>query len=329
MILVRAPLRIPLGGGGTDFPSFYTRHGGFLISMAINKYVHVLINRSPVDKKIRLRYSESETVTNLDEVQHTVFRETLRAAKIDSSVEIVSISDAAPGTGLGSSGSFTVALLCALHRFRKEATDPYTLAEEAYEIESARAGMPVGKQDQYLAAFGGMTCIDFDTSGKITVSALNTSPKNIEELTSHLLLFYTGIQRKDFGIALKQDKDTQKGSEAMIESLLNTKRLGFEIKKAIEKGDVQRFGELMHEHWENKKRRSNAMSNGAIDVWYKLCRDNGAWGGKLIGSGGGGFLMVCCPRDAKNNIRGAMAKEGLLEMDFAIDFEGAKVLIDG
>jgi len=329
MIVVRAPLRIPLGGGGTDFPSFYTRHGGFLLSLAINKYVYVIVNRSPVDKMIRLRYSKSESATNLDEIQHVVFRETLRAAGVDSSVEIVSIADAAPGTGLGSSGSFTVALLCALHRFRKETVDPQTLAEEAYQIESSRAGMPVGKQDQYLASFGGATCIDFDVSGKVTVSALNIGSRQLEDLTSHLLLFYTGIQRKDFNIALKQDKESQKGSGEIVDSLLNTKRLGLEIKAAVERGDYPRFGGLMHEHWENKKKRSGDMSNTAIDGWYHLARERGAWGGKLIGAGGGGFLMVCCPRDAKNNIRAAMAKEGLLEMDFAVDTEGAKVLLDG
>ncbi|MBI4057283.1 MAG: galactokinase [Elusimicrobia bacterium] len=328
MIVVRAPLRIPLGGGGTDFPSFYTKHGGFLISMAINKYVHVILNRSPVDKMIRLRYAQSEVVTKLDEIQHTVFRETLRSAGINNSVEIVSLSDAAPGTGLGSSGSFTVALLYALHRFRKQTPDPYSLAEEAYEIESARAGLPVGKQDQYMAAFGGVSCIDFEPSGKITVSALKLDPRHLEELASYLLLFYTNIQRKSFSIALQQDKDTERGSKTVIDSLQNTKRIGWEIKKSLEQRQFERIGELMHEHWENKKKRSNEMSTSSIDEWYQIARNNGAIGGKLIGSGGGGFLLLCCPPEARNKVRGALAKEGLLEMDYAVDKEGAKVLID-
>lgn len=328
MIVARAPLRIPLGGGGTDFPSFYTRHGGFLISMAINRYVHVMVNRSPVDRTIRLRYSESEIATKLDDITHKVFRETLRATGVDNSVEIVSISDAAPGTGLGSSGSFTVALLYALHKFRKDAVDPYSLAEEAYEIEAVRAGLPVGKQDQYMAAFGGLCCIDFAESGKVTVSALDLKPARLEELRSRLLLFYTGIQRKSFSIALQQDKDTQRGLGEMIESLQNTKRLGLAIKKALETDRFDVFGELMNEHWEAKKRRSSQVSTAEIDRWYELARANGALGGKLIGSGGGGFLMFYCPPDARNKVRGALTKEGLLEMDYAIDFEGAKALVD-
>lgn len=328
MIVVRAPLRIPLGGGGTDFPSFYTRYGGFLISMAINRYVHVIINRSPVDRTIRLRYAQSETATKLDDITHQVFRETLRATGVENSVEIVSMSDAAPGTGLGSSGSFTVALLCALHRFRREAVNPYALAEEAYEIESNRAGLPVGKQDQYLAAFGGVCCIDFAPSGKVTVSRLELATGGLEDLRSRLLLFYTGIQRKSFSIALQQDKDTQRGSETVIESLQNTKRLGLAIHQALRQGEFDRFGELMHEHWEHKKRRSKEVSTPQIDAWYRIARDNGAFGGKLIGSGGGGFLMFYCPPDAQNKVRGAMAQEGLLAMDYAMDFEGAKVLLD-
>ncbi len=328
MIVVRAPLRIPLGGGGTDFASYYTRYGGFLLSMAINRYVHVIINRSPVDRLIRLRYADSETATSLDEIHHTVFRETLRYMGIENSVEIVTMSDAAPGTGLGSSGSFSVALLFALHRFRKESVDPYSLAEEAYAIESVRAGMPVGKQDQYMAAFGGLNCIEFQESGRITVSALSIPSEVVDNLLSHLLLFYSGVQRKSFSIALQQDKDTESGSRHVVDSLHNTKRLGLLIKDALEKGDLMAFGELMHEHWMNKKLRSKEVSTSAIDRWYDLAREHGAVGGKLIGSGGGGFLMFYCPGDAKNRVRGALAREGLLEMEYSIDREGVKVLVD-
>lgn len=328
MILVRAPLRIPLGGGGTDFPSFYKRHGGFLISMAINRYVHVLINRSPVDRAIRLRYAQSETVSKLDDVTHKVFREALRSAGVSDSVEIISLSDAAAGTGLGSSGSFTVALLLALHRFRNETVNPYALAEEAYAMEAERAGVPVGKQDQFIAAFGGLTCFDFAKSGKIDVNALGLSPARIEELRAHLLLFYTGIQRKSAQIAQHQDKATQRGNAKMIEALLHTKELGFKIKKALEEGRFDDFGRLMDEHWQAKRKRSAGVSTPEIDRWYELALSHGALGGKLIGSGGGGFLMFYCPPAARSLVRGAMAREGLLEMEYAVDFEGAKVLVD-
>jgi D-glycero-alpha-D-manno-heptose-7-phosphate kinase len=296
--------------------------------MAINKYVHILVNRSPVDKMIRIRYSQSEVAQNLDALHHAIFRETLRSAGINDSVEVVMISDAAPGTGLGSSGSFTVALLLALHKFNKEATDPYSLAEEAYEMEAVRSKITVGKQDQYIACFGGISAIDFDVSGKITVNALKIAPDKLKELTSRLLLFYTGIQRKDLSIPEQQDKETLQNAPLVVENLLKTKRLGLEIKNTLESGDFHRFGELMHEHWLNKKKRSQSMSTSKIDDCYRLARDNGAIGGKLIGAGGGGFLLLYCPDEAKSRVRGALTREGLLEMDYAIDWEGAKVLVD-
>jgi D-glycero-alpha-D-manno-heptose-7-phosphate kinase len=326
VIVTRAPLRIPLGGGGTDFASYYSRYGGFLLSMAINKYVYVMLNRSPVDRLIRLKYSDFEVATTPDEIRHTAFRETLKFVGIDSSVEIATISDAAPGTGLGSSGSFTVALLCALHAFRQEAIDPHVLAEEAYEVEAIRAGLPVGKQDQYLAAFGGLICLNIGKAGKVTVDALNIDPDIIEKLTSDLLLFYTGIQRKSFSIPLQQDRDTKSGVKEVVGSLHTTKQIGLEIKEALEKGNLKHFGELLHYHWENKKLRSQEVSTPVIDRWYQIARDNGAMGGKVVGSGGGGFLMLYCPGNSKNKVRAAMAEEGLLEMEYGISLDGAKVL---
>ncbi len=328
MIVTRAPLRIPLGGGGTDFASYYSRYGGFLLSMAINKYIYVMINHYPVDKMIRLKYSDFEVANTIDEIRHTTFREALKLTGIDNSVEIATIADAAPGTGLGSSGCSAVALLCALHTFKQEIVNPHVLAEEAYEIEAVKAGFPVGKQDQYLAAFGGLVCLNIDKSGKVTPDALDIDPDTTEKLISNLLLFYTGIQRKSFSIPLQQDNDTKSGVRDVVESLHTTKQIGLEIKETLEKGNLKHFGELLHHHWENKKLRSHDISSSEIDQWYQIARNNGALGGKLMGSGGGGFLMLYCPDDSKNKVRKAMTREGLIEMEYNISLDGAKVLVD-
>jgi len=328
VIVTRAPLRIPLGGGGTDFASYYSRYGGFLLSMAINKYIYVMLHRYPVEKLIRLKYSHLEEANTLDEIRHTTFKEALKYTGIDNSVEIATMADAAPGTGLGSSGSSAVALLCALHAFKQEVVNPQTLAEEAYEIEAIRAGFPVGKQDQYLAAYGGLVCLNIDESGRVTPDILNIDPDTQEKLVNDLLLFYTGIQRKSFSISLQQDNDTKSGVKDVVGSLHTTKQIGLEIKDALEKGNLKYFGELLHQHWENKKIRSHEISNSAIDQWYQIARDNGALGGKVMGSGGGGFLMLYCPGDSKDKVRMAMTREGLMEMEYNISHEGAKVLID-
>jgi len=329
MILTRAPMRIPLGGGGTDLPSYYSRYGGFLLSAAITKYVYVVLNKPTVDGLIRLKYSQSETVKSINEIRHRVFREALRFIGIDRGVEIATLADAPAGTGLGSSGSFTVALLAALHAFKRKPNSPQTLAEEAYEIERIRAGIPGGKQDQYLAAFGGLICLNIDKTGKVTVSPLDIDPYTLERLKSNLLLFYTGITRRSSKIQKEQDENTENAVPEVIESLHRTKKIGLDIKKALERGDLDRFGELLHQHWENKKIRSHEISNSKIDYWYKIARDNGALGGKILGAGGGGFFVFYCnDEESKRNIRRALAKEGLREADYDFDFEGAKVLVN-
>jgi len=328
MILTRAPLRIPLGGGGTDLPSYYSQYGGFVLSAAINKYVYISINRPQVDDLIRVKYSRSETVESLEEVQHELVREAMRLTGVERGVEIVSMADVPAGTGMGSSGSFVVGLLRAFHALRREYVPPHQLAEEACRVEIEMAGSRVGKQDQYVAAFGGISAFDISRDGQVTASRINLSNHQIDEFRSNLLLFYTGIQRRAMDILEDQTRDTAQANPDVIDSLHRTKELGLQVKEALEQGDLDRFGELTDVHWQNKKRRSGKISDARIDKWYELARENGAVGGKLIGAGGGGFLLFYCPNTCKGRLRQAMAVEGLREMPFDFDFEGAKVLVD-
>jgi len=328
MIVTRAPLRIPLGGGGTDLPAYYSQYGGSLTAVAINKYVYVVVNQPTVDGLIRLKYSESETVNTVDDIHHRVFREALAFTGVNSGIEIATMADAPAGTGLGSSGSFTVALLMALHTVKRESITRQALAEEACDIEMNKAGMTTGKQDQYLAALGGFVCLDIDTSGKVAASPLSVEPHIVEELRSNMLLFYTGKIRRDSEILQAQERDTQSGVREVVESLHTTKEIGFEIKAALKEGRLERFGQLLHRHWENKKVRSQKISDPQIDRWYEIARGKGALGGKVMGAGGSGFFLFYCPNDAKNRVREALAKEGLREIAYDFDMEGAKALVN-
>ncbi len=328
MILTRAPLRIPLGGGGTDLPSYYSEHGGFVLSAAINKYVYISINRPQVDDLIRVKYSKSETVADLSELEHELVREAMRLTGIERGVEIVSMADIPAGTGMGSSGSFLVALLRALHALKREHVPAHQLAEEACRIEMEILRIPVGKQDQYIAAHGGMTCLEIATTGHVSVAPMHLSAHQLDELRGSLLLFYTGIERRSLDILEEQRRDTAGAKDGMLENLHRTKQLGREIKTALEAADFNRFGELLDAHWQNKKRRSSKISDFRIDRWYEMARDNGALGGKLMGAGGGGFFVFYCPNSHKRRLREVMAQEGLREMPFDFDFAGAKVLVD-
>lgn len=328
MILTRAPLRVPLGGGGTDLPSYYSRFGGFILSAAIDKYIFINLNRPKTDDWIRLKYSDSEIVETVDEVQHPLCREALRYVGIDRNVEIASLADVPAGTGLGSSGSFLVALLTALHALKRRNISTQALAEAACTIEIERAEQPVGKHDQYLAAFGGLTCLDIERDGTVHVHPLEISTHAAEELRNNSLVFFTGIVRRSFDILQQQQKATAAGDESVIDSLHTTKELGLEIKRVLEKGDVDCFGELLHTHWENKKRRSGKISDSHLDEVYETARKNGALGGKLMGAGGGGFFLLYCPNGRKAKLREAMAGAGLKEMAFDFDHEGAKVLLN-
>jgi D-glycero-alpha-D-manno-heptose-7-phosphate kinase len=324
MILVRSPLRISLGGGGTDLPSYYRHHEGFLISAAIDKYVYVSVMR-PFSEGIYLKYSQLEQVALVSEVKHPIIRESLDMLKFKTpQVEITTLADIPAGTGLGSSGSFTTALLKALYTHRKRHLHQEELAELACHIEIDRLGEPVGKQDQYIAAFGGITSFTFHKNDKVTAVPLAISIETLHELEDNLLLFFTGFSRSASGILSDQNNRSKGQDIEMLNNLHFVKALGIRSKKALEVGDTAQFGEIMHEHWEHKKRRSGGMSNSRIDEWYELGMKHGAVGGKLVGAGGGGFLMFLA-KD-RTELRRAMTIAGLEEVRFKFDFEGTKVV---
>jgi D-glycero-alpha-D-manno-heptose-7-phosphate kinase len=325
MIITRSPLRLPLGGGGTDLPSYYREHEGFLIAAAIDKYVYITLHHTFV-KELILKYSKLEHVSEIDEIQHPIVREALKMTAIeDLSLEITSMADIPAGTGLGSSGSFTTALLKALHAYRKNLVHSQELAAQACEIEIDRLGEPIGKQDQYIAAYGGITCFRFLKDGSVEAVPLRVSPETLHDLEDNLTIFFTGYSRSASSILKDQDQKTKQNDSAMIENLHLTKDLGLRTQTAFENGKLGEFADLMNEHWEHKRKRSSGMSNPQIDEWYDLARANGALGGKLVGAGGGGFLMFYA--EEKSKLRHALKKAGMREVRFRFDFEGTKVLV--
>jgi D-glycero-alpha-D-manno-heptose-7-phosphate kinase len=325
MIIARSPLRITLGGGGTDLPSYYRDHEGFLVSAAIDKYVYVTVMR-PFTEGIYLKYSQLEHVEKISDVKHPIIREAMQMMGFKTpQVEITTLADIPAGTGLGSSGSFTTALLKALYTHRKRHLYQEELAELACHIEIDRLGEPIGKQDQYIAAVGGVTCFTFHKDDKVTATPLGISMDTMFDLEDNLLLFFTGFSRSASGILKDQKVKSQQNDTEMLKNLHYVKDLGYRSRDALMDGKTELFGELMHEHWEHKKRRSGGMSNPKIDAWYELGMKSGAVGGKLVGAGGGGFLMFLA-KD-RNKLRHAMAGAGLEEVRFKFDFEGTKVVM--
>jgi D-glycero-alpha-D-manno-heptose-7-phosphate kinase len=324
LIITRSPLRISLGGGGTDLPSYYRKHGGFVLSAAINRYVYITINEA-FRPRIILKYSKLEDVERWEDIQHPIIREALRLTGVMGPyLEIVSLSDIPAGTGLGSSGSFTTALLRALHTMKRSFVPPQELAEQACHIEIDLLKEPVGKQDQYIAAFGGITCFDFLPDDRVVAEPLKIAPETLANLEDSLLLFFTGASRSAAEVLRDQDTRTRDESSEMLENLHFTKQLGHESRDALLAGDLRNFAELMHVHWEHKKKRSPGMSSGFIDEMYERARAHGALGGKLIGAGGGGFLMLYT--EDKIRLRSAMRGAGLREVRLQFDFSGTSVL---
>ena len=325
MIIARSPLRISLGGGGTDLPSYYEQYGGFLVAAAISKYVYISVNET-FTPGLLLKYSKLERADTAGEIQHPIIREAFALLGIeDRSLELTAMADIPAGTGLGSSGSFTTALLKVLNAWKKNLVHPAELAEQACEIELNRLHEPIGKQDQYIAAYGGITCFKFLPGGKVEAWPLKVSEETLYNLEDNLLLFFTGYSRSASSI-LKEQNDKSKAADAsMIENLHFVKDLGLQSQKALETGDLGEFARLMDVHWQRKKQRSGNMSNPRINEWYDLAMANGASGGKLIGAGGGGFLMFYATD--KVRLRHTMRQAGLKEVRFRFDFEGTKLLI--
>ncbi len=325
MIITRSPLRISLGGGGTDLPSYYQDHSGFLIAAAIDKYVYITLHQTFIDQMI-IKYSQLEKVSHLNELKHPIIREALKLLNIqDTNLEITSMADIPSGTGLGSSGSFTTALLKVLHAYKKHLVHPEELAEQACHVELDLLQEPIGKQDQYIAAYGGITCFNYLPDGKVNAKPLNISEETLFDLEDNLLLFFTGYSRSASSILKEQDDKSRVKNQDMIDNLHYVKKMGLDSRVALESGNLGEFAEIMNEHWERKKQRSGSMSNSKIDEWYTLAKRNGALGGKLIGAGGGGFLMFYAADKAR--LRQVMREQNLTEVRFRFDFEGTKVVI--
>lgn len=325
MIITRSPLRISLGGGGTDLPSYYEQHTGFLISAAIDKYVYINLNGMFTDGFL-IRYSKTERTNQVNEIQHPIIREALKLVGVtQGAIEIDSMADIPAGTGLGSSGSFTTALLKALHAYKGNAIQSRELAEQACHIEMDILKEPIGKQDQYIAACGGINCFEFLPNGQVNITPLQLTQETKHQFEDHLVLFFTGYSRKAGEVLSEQDKKSKEKDKDMIANLHYVKELGLESKKVLESGDLAEFARLMDKHWQHKKKRSQSMSNEHINRWYDMAMQNGAMGGKLIGAGGGGFLMFYT--EDPRRLRQLMSQEGLKEVRFKFDLVGTTTLV--
>ncbi|MEP6669087.1 MAG: galactokinase [Chthoniobacter sp.] len=324
MIITRSPLRISLGGGGTDLPSYYEEHGGFLVAAAIDKHVYINVHRR-FEEGFVLKYSQYEDATEIDQIKHPIIRESLKLVGVtDKNLEITSMADIPAGTGLGSSGSFTTALLKALHTLRKNIVRPAEIAAQACQIEIEKLHEPVGKQDQYIAAVGGITSFHFLPGGSVEVIPVELDEETLFNLQDNLLMFFTGYTRSASKILKEQDDKTKGLDKAMVDNLHFVKELGVLSKDALEEGNLREFARLMDVHWQRKKERSGGMSNPTINGWYDYAMANGALGGKLIGAGGGGFLMFYT--EEVTRLRRAMREKGLREVRLRFDFEGTKIV---
>jgi len=326
LIISKTPLRLTLGGGGTDLPSYYSTYGGFVVTSALDRYIYLMVKRRFEDE-IRVSYSVTEIVRCLDDIKHPAVREALRLSGLNSHLEIVSIADLPAETGLGSSGSFTVGLLHALYALKDENPSRQRLAEEACHLEMEILREPCGVQDPYIAAFGGFICLDIARDGSVNILPLKVSDDAVRELEGNLLFFYTGIKRSASLVLRDQRKSIDETRSKALEAMHRIKEIAFKVKYALESGDLTEFGRLQHEHWMAKRSTSPQIANASIDRWYYRALKNGAIGGKIMGAGGGGFLMLYCEND-RDKLRKAIAKEGLREVNFGFEREGSKIVIN-
>ncbi len=327
MIITRTPFRITLGGGGTDLPSYYSRYGGFIFAAALNKYMFISVNRPVVDDLVRVKYSRSEMVCHRDELQHEIAREALRLAGIERGLEITSMADVPAGTGLGSSSCYAVGLLNALHTMKRQPVGFQELAEEACRLEIEILAKPIGKQDQYMASFGGLTVLEIERDGAVNVSRAKVSDSTLDDLQRNLLIFYTGTERSSLDILAEQSRGTLAGHAEVTGSLHAIKEMGHRILEMIERGNLTDFGLVLDQHWQTKKKLSPRVSSAHFDQLYQLAKENGALGGKISGAGGGGFFMFYT-ESRHNQLREALRAAGLREMRYQFDFEGTKALVN-
>lgn len=327
MIITRTPFRITLGGGGTDLPSYYEKHGGFILAAGIDKYMSITVNRPVLDQAIHLKYSELETVARPSDIRHAVAREVLLATGIEKNIDINSVGDLPGGSGLGSSSCYAVGLLHAIHALKRERVSAAALAEEDFHIEAEILHRPVGKQDPYLAAFGGLTVLDIGKDGSVTARRANVSMEVADELNRNMLVFFTGVTRNADVILQEQSSGAAADNKNIVDSMHYIKELGHEIHEALESGNVDEVGKAFHAHWQHKKKISTKMSNPEFDKIYDTATASGALGGKISGAGGGGFFTFYVPGN-QHDFRARMKEYGLREMRYRFDFEGSRVLAD-
>jgi D-glycero-alpha-D-manno-heptose-7-phosphate kinase len=326
MIISRTPARLPLGGGGTDLRSYYSKFGGFFVSAAIDKYNYIAVKRR-FENGFRISYSTTEITDKVENIQQPIIREVLRLLRVNDYLEMVSIADVPGRSGLGGSSSYAVGVLNALHCFRKDNVSRETLAEEACHIEIDVLKEPIGKQDQYVVSFGGINCYEIERDGTVHVNPLVISSHSTAELENNLLLFYTGIKRDASKILSREKEDEEKGVNRVIETMHEIKNIGYKVRDSLANGDIRSFGELLDLHWRTKKNLSDQVSNDRIDRLYEIARRNGALGAKIMGAGGGGFFMFYS-ENGKERLRNALTEEGLKEVRFRFDFDGSKILLN-
>ncbi len=325
MIVSRAPVRFSLGGGGTDLPSYSREHGGFLVASAIDKFVNVCVARRFYNN-IRLAYSKTELVDTVDQIEHRIFREALRNAKIEGGLELHSLADVPANSGLGSSSSFTVALLNGLHAYKREFIPTGQLADEACKIEIDILKEPIGKQDQYIAAYGGITAFTFNKDGSVEVESVPMKEEAVMELESNLLIFYSGVERAASTVLAEQGAQITSNKDDAVNRMHRIKALGYDTKKLLVDGNIDAYGELLHEHWTNKRKLASKMTDSVIDEHYDAARKAGAIGGKLMGAGGGGFFMFYVRPAEKRAVYETLTARGLRPMRFRFDFDGARIM---
>jgi D-glycero-alpha-D-manno-heptose-7-phosphate kinase len=325
MIVSRAPVRFSLGGGGTDLPSYSREHGGYVVAAAVDKFVNVCVARR-FQNNIRLAYSESEIVDSVDEIKHRIFKAALTMMSIPRGVELHSLADVPANTGLGSSSSFTVALLNGLHTYKREFVPAEQLAHEACELEIEILKEPIGKQDQYIAAYGGISAMTFNPDGSVDVERLPLRDEVIDELESNLIIYYSGVERAASTVLKEQAKTISTNKDAAVERMHRIKALGHDTKRILLEGRIDVYGEMLHEHWTNKRKLASNMADGTIDEHYEAARNAGAIGGKLMGAGGGGFFMFYVRAGDRRRVHDALAARGLRPMRFRFDFDGARIM---
>lgn len=326
MIVARAPVRFSLGGGGTDLPGYAERHGGFVVSAAIDKYVYVACNRR-FYRDIRLSYSKTEIVRSVADIEHPIVREALSIMGVGDSVELVSVADVPANSGLGSSSSFTVALLAALHAYKRSTPTTRQLAEEACRIEIDRLREPIGRQDQYIAAYGGVSALTFGADGSVGVEPVAASRETLAKLESSLLVVYSGVERQARVVLSEQTGNLKQNDADAVERMHRIKALGYEVADLLVRGDVDRYGEILHSHWTAKRKVAASMTDETLDAHYEAARDAGALGGKLMGAGGGGFFLFYVRPPERARVEAAMAARGLSTLPFAFDAGGARIVL--